>query len=206
MILLRQFILRTLAKERLRVAVSILGIALGVAVVLAIQMANRASLLGFAAAVEALSGKAGLEIISNGMGLSEDQLAELSWLNEFGELSPVVEGEAEFVGPKGEQESLRVLGVDILRDRSFREYSLLEFEAQRRDPTTEEFLRLFMDPQSVVITAKFASRYNLNVGSSLDLMIRDQSQKFLVRGLLRDDGPAGVAGRDSPSASGSHGV
>ena len=190
MILLRQFILRTLAKERLRVAVSILGIALGVAVVLAIQMANRASLLGFATAVEALSGKAGLEIISSGMGLDEDLLTSLTWLNTYGELSPVIEGEGEFVGPKGAPESLRILGVDILHDRSFREYRLLEFEAQRRDPTTEEFLRLLLDPQSVVITEKFASRYGLTVGSSLDLTIRDQNQKFVVRGLLRDEGPA----------------
>ena len=190
MTLLRQFILRTLAKERLRVAVSILGITLGVAVVLAIQMANRASLLGFATAVETLSGKAGLEIRSSGIGLDEDLLTSLSWLNEYGELSPVIEGEGEFVGPKGEAESLRILGVDILRDRPFREYRLLEFEAQRRDPTPEEFLRLLLDPQSVVITEKFASRYGLTVGSPLDLIIRDRPQKFLVRGLLRDDGPA----------------
>ena len=190
MILLRQFIFRTLAKERLRVAVSILGIALGVAVVLAIQMANRASLLGFATAVEALSGKAGLEIISSGMGLDEDLLTSLTWLNTYGELSPVIEGAGEFVGPKGEPESLRILGIDILHDRSFREYRLLEFEAQRRDPTTEEFLRLLLDPQSVVITEKFASRYGLTVGSSLDLTIRDQNRKFMVRGLLRDEGPA----------------
>lgn len=190
MILLRQFILRNLAKERLRVAVSIFGITLGIAVVLAIQMANRASLLGFTAAVEALSGKAGLEIISSGMGLSEDLLPSLSWLNQYGELSPIIEGDGEFFGPKGETEFLRILGVDILRDRSFREYRLLEFAAQRRDPTTEEFLRLLLDPQSVVITEKFASRYGLTVGSPLDLTIRDRPQKFVIRGLLRDDGPA----------------
>ena len=46
--LFRQFIVRRLTQERLRTAVAVGGIALGVAVVVAIRLANQSSVSGFA--------------------------------------------------------------------------------------------------------------------------------------------------------------
>ena len=65
MSLVRQFILRHLAKEWLRAVVAVLGIALGVAVVVSVQMAMLAS-AGLETAIETLSGKAALKIVSTG--------------------------------------------------------------------------------------------------------------------------------------------
>src|SRR3990170_2616026 len=105
MILLRQFILRYIAKEKKKNTNTVLGVALGVAVVLAIQLANTASLQGFAIAVETLSGKAGLEITSNALGMNEERLADLSWIHGYGKVSPIIEGEGEYKAPTGEYES-----------------------------------------------------------------------------------------------------
>jgi hypothetical protein len=71
----------------------------------------------------------------------------------------IIEGEAEARAADGRRETLRVLGVDILKDRSFREYNLLEFGAA--EPTPQEFLELLIDPKAVVITEKFARRWGL---------------------------------------------
>lgn len=188
--LLRQFILRPLAQQWLRSAIAILGIALGVAVVVSIGMTNTGSLRGFEAALEALSGKAALEIVSAGPGMNEERVAEVRWLSQYGDLSPVVEGEAVLRTPAGSNESLRVLGIDILLDRSFRDYRLLEFEQQRREPTTQEFLELLRDPASVILTEKFAGRYGLAVGTQVVMTMGDRRQSFVVRGLLKDEGPA----------------
>ena len=84
------------AKEWLRAVVAVLGIALGVAVVVSVQMANAGSLRGFETAIETLSGKAALEIVSTGPGLEETRLQGLEWLAEYGQVSPVLEGEAAF--------------------------------------------------------------------------------------------------------------
>jgi len=62
--LFRQFILRRLTTERMRTAVAVGGIALGVAVVLAIRLANQSSVSGFASALDAMSGAASLEIVA----------------------------------------------------------------------------------------------------------------------------------------------
>ncbi|MFN8006320.1 MAG: FtsX-like permease family protein [Terriglobia bacterium] len=188
--LFRQFIVRALQKEKVRCAVSILGIGLGVGVVLAIAMANHAATLGFAAALEALSGKAGLEIVASGWGLDERRLANLSWLLADAELGPIIEGDAVWIGPKGEHESLRVLGVDILQDRKFRDYNFVDLGIEKRNNPTQDFLRLLLDPESVIVTEKFAIRYGLAVGSSLSLTFGDQQREYAIRGMLRDEGPA----------------
>ncbi|HEX2521828.1 MAG TPA: FtsX-like permease family protein, partial [Terriglobia bacterium] len=189
MLLVRQFIFRHLAKEWLRAIVAVLGIALGVAVVVSVQMANAGSLRGFERAIETLSGKAALEIVSTGPGVEETRLQGLEWLAEYGQVSPVLEGEAVFQSSAG-RESLRVLGIDILSDRSFRDYQLLEFERQQREPTTREFLDLLIDPASLILTEKFAERFDLATGSQIRLTMGDRTRNFVVRGLLRNEGPA----------------
>ena len=188
--LFRTFILRRLATEPLRSALTIAGITLGVAVVLAIRLANASSVRGFADALDAIAGAASLEILSPGGGLDETRLQDLGWLGDLGDISPVIEGDAMASGGSGRPEAVRVLGVDILRDRSFREYRLLTFAGGARQPTTQEFLDLLLDPHGVVLTEVFASRRGLEVGGAVTLTIGDLSRSFTIRGLLQNEGPA----------------
>lgn len=180
-------------RERLRSAVTVLGIALGIAVVIAIQLTNASSLRGFEAAVETISGKASLEIIGSGLGLDELLLNQLGWLHEYGQVSPVIEGDAQARAGNGQRETLRVLGIDILRDRSIRDYKLLAHnsaQAKSRELNTTDFLNLLVDPYSIIITEKFAERRRLSVGDKLALTIGDRTANFSIRGILKNEGPA----------------
>ncbi len=188
--LFRQFILRYLLREKLRSFVTVLGIALGIAVVIAIQMTNSSSLRGFEKAIETVSGKTSLEVVSVGAGFDEMLLDRLGWLREYGQISPLIEGDAQARTTGGASESLRVLGVDTLRDRSFREYKLLEFAEKRRDPTPQEFLELLLDPRSIILTEKFARRHDLKVGDRIEITFADRAGDYTIRGLLKDEGPA----------------
>jgi len=188
--LFRQFILRHLLRERLRTCVTTFGIAIGVAVVIAIQLTNASSVHGFEAAIETVSGKTSLEITGPGLGLDEMALADMDWLRQYGQVSPVINGVVFAKVPGGANETLSVLGVDVLHDRSFRDYNILEFAEKRREPSPQEFLSLLIDPHSIIITEKFASKYGLAVGQSLNLTIGDHVRPFVIRGLLRNQGPA----------------
>jgi putative ABC transport system permease protein len=192
--LFRQFILRQLARERLRSVVTVFGIALGIAVIVAIRMTNASSVRGFAAAIETVSGKTSLEVVGvgAGTGFDETKLADLGWLRRYGEMSPVVEGDALVRTAGGADESVRVLGIDILRDRSLRDYSLLRFSADGRQPSASEFLTLLVDADAIVLTEKLAARHGLEVGSTFELTAGDRAGRFVVRGLLADEGPARV--------------
>jgi putative ABC transport system permease protein len=151
-------------------------------------MANASSLAGFESALTTLSGKASLEITAPGGVFDERRIPGLEWLARYGTLSPVIEGDAWVSAPRG-GEAVRVLGVDILRDRSLRDYLLLDFPGGGR-PGTREFLSLLMDPRSVVLTGRFADRLGLRVGQEVEITFGDRKLPFTVRGLLRDTGLA----------------
>ena len=190
MTLFRIFILRRLRDEKLRSLATILGIALGIAVVLAVRMANQSSVRSFETALEMVAGQTSLEIVGPGPGLREERLLELDWLEQFGQISPVIEGEARASFPSGDREWLKILGVDILRDETLRDYRLVEFAGNRQPPAPREFLELLSDPGAIVLTQKLARRHNLDPGSGLDLDIGDRREGLTVRGLLLDRGPA----------------
>ncbi len=223
--LFHQFIVRPLAADRIRTVTTVVGVSLGIAVVIAIQLTNASSVRGFQTALETVAGRTAIEIVGAGTGVDETRLPELSWLRQFGEISPVIEGSAALVGDglnfqsRRQLEAVKVLGVDILRDLPFRDYQLLELQGPDQAPkpsspqdlkpsspqdlmpsspqdpgdyTTQQFLQILTDERSVVITEKMARRRNLGIGSEMRLMIGDRVLPFVVRGYLKDEGPARV--------------
>ncbi len=192
--LFRWFILRRLRQEPVRASLSIAGIALGVAVVLAIQIANQSALEGFRAALDTMAGRTSLEIIGAGVGVDERALASLGWLQEWGDVSPVVEGDAMALHAGGRAEAVRVLGIDILKDQPFRDYRLLRTAAEGRSGRPMDVLTLLIEPDAAVVAESFARRRGLSIGSGFDLALGDTVKSFTVRGILRDDGPAKMMG------------
>jgi putative ABC transport system permease protein len=135
-------------------------------------------------------------------GVDETVLPPLGWLREYGVMSPVIEGNAALVAgdlqtlSRRDKEAVRVLGVDILRDMPFREYELLdigqEAGAAGGDVTTQKFLEILTNERSVVISEKLARRRGLAIGGEMRLMFGDRVAPYVVRGLLKDEGPARV--------------
>ena len=68
MTLFRQFIVRALLRDRPRTVVTVVGLTLGVAVVVAIRLANASSIRGFETALDVVAGKTALEIVGAGVG------------------------------------------------------------------------------------------------------------------------------------------
>src|SRR5688572_30702381 len=136
--LFRQFIIRPLLAEKIRTITTVIGVSLGIAVVIAIQLTNASSVRGFETALETVAGKTAVEIIGSGIGVDETLLPELGWLREFGIISPVIEGSAALITTdarslsRRQMEAVKILGIDILRDQPFREYQLLEIQQANR--------------------------------------------------------------------------
>lgn len=185
------FILRPLRREALRTAMTVAGLALGIAVIVAIQLANASSLAGFETALNIVSGRTALELVGPGVGIDETALPSLTWLREYGELSPVIEGDLVARPTDGQPSVLRVLGVDVLRDQPLRDYRLLEW-TRGGEPTPQEFLALLLDEKSAIFTARFAAARGLRVGDAVPVEAGDRKASLVVRALLKDEGPARV--------------
>jgi putative ABC transport system permease protein len=180
------FILRRIARERLRSGLTIAGIALGIAVVIGIRLANTSSIGGFAAALETLTGAASLEVSAPG-GVDEERLAELPWLGEFGDVAPVIEADAVMRAPGGGTETVKVLGIDVLRDRAIRAFRVTGGPDGGEPSRPLDLLALLTDPDAVILTASLAQRHALQAGTPIELVTGDTRRRFFVRGLLTHD-------------------
>ena len=189
MSLFRTMIVRHLVAEKLRTVTTIVGIAMGVALIVAVRLTNASSVRGFQAALELVSGRTSLEIVGAGGSFDEGVFQNLQWLRDYGNVSPVIDGEVVVLGRTGEPDRLRLLGIDILREPPFRDYSL---SGSSVASGTRNFLNLLTDPHAVILTEKFARPRGLKTGDSVRLSSGDRVQAFTIRGLLRDDGPARV--------------
>ena len=107
--LLRSLILRPLRRDPLRTALTVLSVALGIAVIVAIDLAGDAATGSFRASMETLAGKTDLEILANG-GIDEHCIGALDTLPLNATFSPVIEGQAvvDGAGP------VPLYGVDLV--------------------------------------------------------------------------------------------
>src|SRR5690242_9215931 len=93
--LFQRFILRALGREKLRSGFTALGISLGVGVMIAIRLANLSALDSFKAATDAITIETSIQITGTAGRFEETKLLDLTWLRDYGQISPVIEGYAK---------------------------------------------------------------------------------------------------------------
>src|SRR5579862_7079021 len=107
--LFRTLILRPLRRDLLRTALTVLAVALGVAVVIATNLAGDAATGSFLSSLETLVGRTDLEIIANG-GVDEAWVGRLAALPVNATFAPVIETQAGIEGAG----SVTVYGIDAV--------------------------------------------------------------------------------------------
>jgi putative ABC transport system permease protein len=105
-------LLAPLAQSKARLLVTIVAIALGVALGYAVAVINQSALRELRQALQALSGEADLTIRGPRSGFDEALYAQVAVLPEVAAASPVVEAQASVVGA---DEPLRLIGLDVFR-------------------------------------------------------------------------------------------
>ncbi|TMH82545.1 MAG: ABC transporter permease, partial [Betaproteobacteria bacterium] len=101
-------------RPRGRALLSAVGIALGVALGYGVYLVNRAAVDELAAAVRGLAGEADLEVRGGRSGFSESLYPAIARLPGVAAVSPGLELDA---GLAGTERSIRVIGIDALRER-----------------------------------------------------------------------------------------
>ncbi|MCK0512692.1 ABC transporter permease [Aromatoleum buckelii] len=111
---LRHVFLASLARRRLATALSLLAIALGVALGLAVQLIHGAALDEFGRGMRLVAGEADLQVMGPRTGFDDALYVVLAQRPEVADASPILEVEASL--PQRD-DILRVFGVDALRVR-----------------------------------------------------------------------------------------
>ena len=170
--------LRYLLRRPLQSILCILGVALGVAMVIAIDLANGSAARAFELSTETVAGRATHQIVGSGAGLDEAVYRRLKVELGVREAAPVVESYA--IAVELDQQPVRVLGVDAFAEAPFRSYLGQGNAPLRQNDLTDFFVR----PDALLIGQETAARYGLRLGDALTLRAGDTRRTMRIAGIL----------------------
>lgn len=179
---LLKFNLRYYRQHAMLSGLCLMGIALGVGILVAVELINSTALASFSASVDLLSGKATHSIISN-YGKIDEGIFRTIWAHpEIEAASPVVEAMAETL--ESSREPIRFIGIDPFLDAEFRVFA----PETRREGTLVEFFG--KDGPSAWVTSRLMARHGLKSGDTLTVLSAGIEKKVKILGVLPESGSA----------------
>lgn len=187
-VLLWQSTARHLLRHPWQLALALFGIALGVAVVCAVQLTQASARQSLAYAQRALLGNTTHRIEAVEGFIDEQAFATFALDQPALTLVPVVSGEVDLVATHSTAGAhpLSVLGVDPLVEAE-------DGNARRRLGTTLDLGRFLSEPDAVWINAASAQRHGLESGGRFRVRAGGREAELTLAGLAadaRDGGPA----------------
>ncbi len=183
MTLLTKTSLRYLLRHPWQIGLSILGVALGVAVVVAIDLANTSASRAFTLSTEAVTGRTTHQIVGGADGLDEALYRDLITGGVVDRAAPIVEG---YVSPQqAEVGPLLILGIDAFAENGFRSF------LAPRSIQDGDLLPLLSEPGSGLISRQTAERSGTALGEELGIVVNGQPRRVRIIGLLEPEDEAG---------------
>lgn len=172
-----RYSLRALWRRRWLSVLAVVGIALGVAVVVAVDLANASAARAFTLSTESITGRATHHIVGGPAGLDERLYTRLR--TDLGErlIAPVVEGYVR-VDEFGAT-PMRLLGVDPFAEAPFRPYL-----ATSPDVPPDLLVPLLQGKPAVVLSREMAQRAGIGLGDTVHLRYGTERFSVQVVGLL----------------------
>ena len=192
----RGLVLGHVRSNGLRTLVTLVAVALGVTISVAIDLANATAVASFASSVNVVANHVNLQVLGVGRGFDERALVAVQAVDGVQYASPTIEDSIVVGARPGDPfsgEILRVLGVDLLRP-------LPQAEAGG-GPAPAEFSlgSSDLDPYTLVaergaiVSSRVGARYHLRAGSTLAAFAGDRPVRLQVASVL----PAALSGIDS---------
>jgi len=157
----------------------IVGIMLGVAVVVSIDLANASASRAFELSADAVAGRATHQITSGPQGLDQAVYTQLR-LNPSDRFAaaPII---AEYVSsPQLGNRPLQLLGIDPFAEAPFRSYL-----SQDNTVPLAGLTAFLTQPGAILISGDVAERYGLGSGSRITLNISGHEHAAFIAGLLK---------------------
>lgn len=168
--------LRHLSRHPLQLMFSVVGVALGVAAVFSIDLANESARRAFRISAQTVAGKATHRIVGGPSGLEESLYATLRRQGGVRTIAPVVEGYAHVPARPGL--TLHILGVDPFAEAPFRNYT-------RGTSMGADIPRLLTQPGAVLLLEDTAKRIGVSPGDALPLRVGIEPAHATLSGFLR---------------------
>lgn len=186
--------LRYLTRHPWQSGLSVLGVALGVAVMVGVDVANESAQRAFRLSTEAVTGRTTHQILGGPSGVPETIFPDLVKAVDV-PTAPVVEG---WVSLPERRRTLRVLGIDPFSEQPFRPY-LAGLSALGARPAEGVDLGVFVTvPTGALLSAETAGDLGLAAGDALPVRVDGAGEpvELTLLGTLR---PADRVSREAVS-------
>ncbi|MDF2439409.1 MAG: putative transport system permease protein [Abditibacteriota bacterium] len=210
--LLRFLSLRYWLRHRGGFALAALGVTMGVAVFVSMQVANHSVLAAFGASLDAVSGKANLQIRGGQNGLDERFYAALKRQSDarIRAMAPLVSSTlfspSLKLKPGDEGTSLLMMGIDVFAEVDFRDIDWQSASGSTQTVAPDTSTRgarsssskddgqnaarpvwqFLLEPDAIAISQTLAQKYGLKEGSRLDIFVGAKRKALRVVAILRD--------------------
>ncbi|MBI1820970.1 MAG: ABC transporter permease [Nitrospirae bacterium] len=163
--------------------VTLLGIAFGVAIFTAIQIANQNIRDSFKWTIDQVAGKSRLEITGPDSGFSEEKIVKVREFPGVKEALPMIFQSVSVQDPitKGEEEVV-VLGVDLLQQSQFPDFTIVQDEHPEFLPGMTGLL----EPNSILISSFLAEHFHLRSGSVFSFTSGHKTIHTHVAGIIQE--------------------
>ncbi|MFH0725862.1 MAG: FtsX-like permease family protein [Pseudomonadota bacterium] len=163
------------------------GICLGVVAIVSIGIVNRSVLHSFDESFNQVAGRASLQVTGAQSGFPETIVEIVNAVPGVEYAVPVIESEGLLVS--GKEQTVMILGVDVLVDTQVRDYNLSGERSDIPDP-----LLFLARPDSILITGTMAAREGIVLDQKIQVQTVQGIRAFRVRGILNPTGPARAMG------------
>ena len=172
-----RLMMRPLFREPVRLGLMVLAVGLGVAVVLAIELAGNAAAGSFHSSMESLAGDNDLEVVASG-GVPEALVATLATQPYALRVSPRME---DFAVDTSTRETLPLIGLDLIAEGSrYASQGSAGHADSNNKQTMEESVRDLENPESVWVSTGLRKK----IGEHASLLINDRVVDCVVRGVF----------------------
>ena len=171
--LLWQSSLRFLLQHPWHFLLSILGVALGVAMVISIDLSNSSAQRAFSLSAEALTGKATYQIQGSGDFLSDQVYRDLRLTAGYRNSAPVIDGYGRV---QGLDRTFQILGVDPIAEGPFRDFSSQDGGI--------DLAKFITGQPTAVISDKVLEDLAKNIGDSLQVSVGGRPFDLLIAGAI----------------------
>ena len=168
---------RRIVHRPLQCLLLVTGVALGVAMMVSIDVANTSASRAFELSAGAVAGRATHQVIGGPSGLDESVYTRLRVSMGYSPAAPIVEGYV--LGRDLGEYALRLVGVDIFAEPPFRDY----FE-DTESGLMEGMTPLLTQPDAIILSSEPARRHNVNLGDRTILHHGGKDFNVRVAGII----------------------
>lgn len=169
---------RRLRRRPFQYILFILGVALGVGMMVSIDLASSSASRAFSLSTDAVTGRATHRIVGDTTGIDEAVYTQLRVEQGVNPAAPVVEGYvlSEQLG----NQPMRLIGIDPFAEPPFRNYFGNNGDALSLDTLTP----FLTQPNSIIIATTVAEQHNLALGDPINVSYTGQDVPMQIVGLI----------------------